>query len=88
MEMNWNTEIIGIIAGFLTTICYIPQVIKIVTTNQTKDISMPTYIVLTIGIIFWLIYGVFKNSISIILANVSALILVMLIIALKIKNER
>lgn len=86
--MNWNTEIIGIIAGFLTTICYIPQVIKIVTTNQTKDISMPTYIVLTIGIIFWLIYGVFKNSISIILANVSALILVMLIIALKIKNER
>ena len=78
-------EVIGLIAGTLTTASFLPQVIRIVKTKQTKDLSLPMYIAFVIGIAFWLIYGILLGSLSVILANSITLILAGLILSFKIK---
>jgi MtN3 and saliva related transmembrane protein len=62
-------EIIGLVAATLTTYAFFPQVYK---TWQSKDVSgfsLPTFSLFCLGIVFWLIYGLYKQSISMILAN-------------------
>ncbi len=81
-----NSEmIIGLTAATLTTVAYIPQAIKIIRTKHTKDLSLIMYIVLTVGIILWLVYGVMLSSLPIILANIVTVTLTAIILALKIK---
>jgi MtN3 and saliva related transmembrane protein len=82
--MNAET-IIGLIAATLTTIAYLPQAIKIIRTRHTKDLSLLMYIVLTIGIVLWLIYGLMLSILPIILANIVTLTLTSIILALKMK---
>ena len=52
-----DIEIIGLIAAAFTTSSFLPQVIKIWKTKQTKDISTTMYIAMLIGTGFWLYYG-------------------------------
>ena len=61
--------ILGIIAGFLTTLSYLPQVIKIWSTKSTKDISLGMFFILSLGIFLWLIYGILIKDLPLILAN-------------------
>lgn len=63
------TEIIGLLAATLTTTAFFPQVIKTVKSKSTKDISLPMYSLMFAGTVSWLIYGLFKNDLPIILAN-------------------
>ncbi len=78
-------EIIGIIAGVLTTASFIPQVIKIIKTNDTKSISFWMYAMFASGVLMWLIYGFLINSFSIILANSITLPLALIILYKKVK---
>jgi MtN3 and saliva related transmembrane protein len=50
-------EIIGYTAGFLTTVCLVPQLWKILITKSVKDVSVWTYFVLLSGQILWIVYG-------------------------------
>ena len=61
--------ILGIVAGFITTLSYLPQVIKIWSTKSTKDISLGMFSILSLGIFFWLIYGLLIRDLPLILAN-------------------
>ncbi len=63
------TTILGIVAGFLTTLSYLPQVIKIWSTKSTKDISLGMFFILSLGIFLWLIYGILIKDLPLILAN-------------------
>lgn len=63
-------DIIGSIAATLTTICFIPQVLTVVKTRQTKDISLAMYVTFTIGVAFWFTYGVLLMRWPVIIANV------------------
>ena len=76
--------ILGIMAGTLTTISFIPQVIKIYRTKDAKDLSIVTFCIFSCGVFFWLIYGIVTKEWPIILANGVTLILILLIIAMKI----
>ncbi len=76
---------IGLIAGILTTIAFLHQVIKAFKTKHTKDLSLATFVIFSIGIVLWLIYGILIKQIPIILANVAALVLALLILVMKIK---
>jgi len=80
-----NTDILGIIAGICTTGSFIPQMIKILKTKHTKDISLIMYVVFTVGIVLWLVYGVLIMEIPVIVANVTALIFCSVILAAKIR---
>lgn len=64
-----DSEIIGFIAGTLTTIAFLPQVVKTWRTKSAKDLSLPMFLTFTIGVACWLIYGIILNEIPMILAN-------------------
>ena len=86
--MNFNIEIIGLIAAFLTTSAFVPQAIKIWKTKEVKDVSLTMYFVMLAGIILWFYYGYQLNSISIIAANAVTGVIVISIIYLKIKYSK
>ncbi|MAZ80709.1 MAG: hypothetical protein CMP18_02870 [Rickettsiales bacterium] len=79
-------EMIGYIAGILTTISFIPQAILTIKTQNTKSISLMMYIIFSTGILLWLIYGIVINSMPIIAANIITLPLTLIILFIKIKN--
>jgi len=79
--------IIGLTAAFLTTVSSLPQVIKTIRLKETRDISFWMWTFLAVGIFFWLIYGIFKNDLPIILANGISLFLVLIVLGLKIRYK-
>ena len=77
---------IGFVAGALNTFCYLPQVVQIWRTRQTKDLSLIMYIALTTGTTLWFIYGLALHQPAIYVANGISLFLTVSILALKVKN--
>lgn len=60
---------IGLIAACLTTISFLPQVIQVLKTRNTKSISLNMYIIFVVGVLMWLTYGILIKDLPIILAN-------------------
>ncbi len=87
MEIKYDilVTIIGLIGAILTTIGFLPQMIKVIQTKQTRDISLGMYIIMIIGAVFWLTYGIILSSIPIIFANSISLVFVSIILIMKIK---
>lgn len=86
MRANWIT-IIGMAAACLTTFSYIPQMIKVIKTKRTKDISVIMYFAIMAGISLWLIYGICLKDLPMILANGISLIFTGTIFILKLKYK-
>ena len=84
--MNYVT-IIGLAAAACTTIAFLPQTIKVIKTKETKDLSLGMYILFTIGIAFWLTYGLLIKDIAIIAANSITILLSSIILFLKLKYK-
>lgn len=80
-------EIIGFLAAILTTVAFFPQVVKVYKTKETKSISLSMYIVFTLGILLWLIYGVYLYSLPMIFANAITLFSSIYILFMKIKHK-
>jgi len=76
----------GYVAATLTTISFIPQVVKVVQTKETQNISLWMYIIFTTGVFCWLIYGLIQSIFPVIFANVVTLILSSIILVYKIKS--
>jgi len=85
--MTFNIEVVGLVAGVLTTIAYLPQVRKTWKTKSVKELSLSMYIVMFIGVMLWLSYGILIHSISIILANIVTGILTSMLIYFKLKYK-
>ena len=79
--------ILGLIAGALTTVAFLPQVIKTWKSKSAKDFSFGMLITFSMGLLLWLIYGICKQELPIILANLVTLCLNVTIIILKMKFE-
>lgn len=62
-------DVIGLFAGGCITISTIPQIIKVWKTKKVKDISLKTFSILTFGILVWIIYGILKEDLPIIITN-------------------
>ncbi|MDD5593335.1 MAG: SemiSWEET transporter [Candidatus Margulisbacteria bacterium] len=77
--------IIGSLAATLTTVAFLPQVIKAHETKHTKDLSLIMYVLLAIGLVLWTVYGLFLASLPIILANTVTLVLCFYLLYLKAK---
>lgn len=80
-----TTELFGYLAAALTTISFVPQVIQVWRSKQTKDISLGMYSVFTLGIVVWLIYGILLGSWPIIIANSITVLLAGSVLAMKLK---
>ncbi|WP_227421884.1 SemiSWEET transporter [Pacificispira spongiicola] len=78
-------ELIGMLAGILTTAAFIPQVLKCWRSRSTADISLIMFSTMTTGVFLWLVYGLFLNSPSLIVANSVTLILSGAILFMKVR---
>ena len=81
-----SVNFFGLLGGFLTTIAFVPQVIKSWRAKSVKDLSFLWLIIFNSGVTFWLIYGFLKSDIAIILANSMTLILASSLLFMKIKE--
>ena len=84
MELD---TLLGYAAGFLTTIAFIPQVVKIWKSRSAHDVSLPTFIAFTVGVALWLTYGFVKKEPPMILWNSVTLVLAGAILAMKLKFD-
>ncbi len=83
-----TTELVGYIAGALTTIAFVPQVVRLYRLKHSRDISLPTFSIFCCGVACWLVYGVLSGSTPIILWNVITLALALTVVALTIRYRR
>ena len=83
-----NAELIGFTAAALTTIAFVPQAVKTFRTRDTRSISLGMYVVFTIGVAFWLGYGVLLGSWPMILSNIVTMGLAGAILAMKLRYDR
>ena len=79
-------ESIGILAAILTTSAFIPQVYKIYKEKKAQGVSLTMYLIMFVGVLLWLVYGVLIGSIAIIIANSVTAILQLFVIIFKLKN--
>ena len=80
-------EIIGLTAGAMGGVSLFPQVLKVIKTKSTKDISRAMFLLLTGSIFLWLVYGILMNILPIIIANFFGLIQALIILYYKIENQ-
>jgi MtN3 and saliva related transmembrane protein len=83
--LNFIIKYIGFFAAFCTTVAFLPQAIKVYKSKSTKDISLSMFLIFTIGVLSWLIYGLIINDLPVILANAITLILSSIILFYKIR---
>lgn len=79
-------ENIGYIAAVLTTVSFLPQAVLTLRTRDTAGISFFMYLLFTLGVGCWLIYGLVITDLAIILANGVTLLLAANILAVKVRN--
>lgn len=84
--MDFHT-IIGLTAGFCTTVAFLPQAIKTWKTKSAKDLSLGMYSIFCTGIILWLIYGILINDLPVILTNLASMILATSILYFKLSYK-
>ncbi|HOA06713.1 MAG TPA: SemiSWEET transporter [Spirochaetota bacterium] len=82
-----TSAIIGYAAAVLSTVSFVPQVIKTLKTKDTSGISLLMYSVFTAGVALWLIFGIMTANKPVTIANVIVLILASMVLAMKIRYK-
>ena len=77
--------LIGYLAGALTTIAFVPQVVKAWKLGETRDLSLAMLVLFGAGILLWTVYGFWVASMPIISANLITFVLVIVLLGLKIR---
>lgn len=80
--------VLGLVAGTLTTLAFVPQVIKTWQTKSGEDLSLGTFGTLAAGVALWLAYGLILGDVPIIAANGVTLVLVLAVVALIVHYRR
>ncbi len=83
-----SPDTFGFIAAALTTIAFLPQVIKTWKTKKAEDVSSVMLLMFITGLIFWIIYAIQTNALPVLIANIVTFILNMIILALKLLYSR
>ena len=79
------TPYIGLLAGLLTSGAAIPQVLQTYRTKHARDLSMWQLILLDVGMLLWLCYGIFLHDLPLILANVFSIVCYTGLIVMKLR---
>ena len=80
-------DFVGFLAALLTTIAFLPQVLKTWRSKSAKDVSLEMLILFCTGVFLWIVYGLYIQAIPIVLANVVVLMLNLTILFLKLKYK-
>lgn len=79
---------LAFIAGALTSTGYLPQIVKGLKTRKLDDVSLLMPAVLGIGMLIWLIYGLAREDMAIVVANVVGASLTAILVGMKLRYER
>jgi MtN3 and saliva related transmembrane protein len=80
-------DALGLTAGALTTVAFLPQLIKTWRSKSARDISLGMFVLFTVGVALWLVYGLFTGAVPVIAANTVTLILALTILTLKLRYD-
>jgi MtN3 and saliva related transmembrane protein len=80
--------VIGILAGILILSGWVPQIVKGYQTKKLTDVSSYLMILIFVGAVLWLIYGMALDDVYIMGVNLAAMFLTMTVLAMKLKYER
>jgi MtN3 and saliva related transmembrane protein len=82
MDMD-TTNFLGMTAGTLTTVAFVPQVLKTWRTRSARDVSLAMFLIFSLGVVLWILYGVIIGAMPVIIANSITLALALLILFMK-----
>lgn len=83
--MDLLCQAVGSTAAILTMFGFLPQVLKMFKTRSVKDVSFLTILQTDIGVLFWIIYGIYRRDAILIIANVVSFMIVSTALGLYIK---
>jgi MtN3 and saliva related transmembrane protein len=86
--MEAVTVVIGLVAGALTTLSFLPQVIKTWRTRSARDISLGMFAAFCVGVLLWICYGIRLRAAPIVIANALTLALAGAILVMKLRFDR
>lgn len=76
-------KLLGLAAGTITSITFLPQVIQIYKTKSARDISINMLALLILGVSMWLVYGIFVKDVAIIYTNLMVLTMSLIMLYFK-----
>jgi MtN3 and saliva related transmembrane protein len=79
------TSILGFVAGTLTTLSFLPQVLKVWRTKRCDDLSFMMLLAFAAGVSLWLVYGLFLRAAPIVAANLVTLAFLLTLISFKVR---
>jgi MtN3 and saliva related transmembrane protein len=89
--VNFNSpqiQDIGFAAAFCTTAAFIPQLLRVLRLRSAREISLPTFLLFSVGVFLWLLYGIYTGSKPVIASNAVTLLLSVSILVLKVRYDR
>jgi MtN3 and saliva related transmembrane protein len=81
-------ESLGFVAAFCTTAAFVPQLVRVLRLRSAHDISLPTFLLFSVGVFLWLLYGLYTGSRPVIASNAATLVLSVSILVLKLRYDR
>ena len=81
-------EDVGFAAAFCTTTAFVPQLVRVLRLRSARDISLPTFLLFSVGVFLWLLYGIYTGSMPVIASNAVTLVLSVSILILKLRYDR
>ncbi len=82
-----KTQLIGIVAGILTAISMLPQLIKIIKEKKAENVSLWMLVILMLGLGMWTIYGLLKKDWPIVVTNAFSLLLNFVLVSFRNKYK-
>jgi MtN3 and saliva related transmembrane protein len=89
--MAWSAQMvdnIGFAAAFCTTVAFVPQLVRVLKLRSAREISLGTFLLFSVGVFLWLLYGIYSGSKPVIASNAATLGLSLSILYLKMRYGR
>jgi MtN3 and saliva related transmembrane protein len=83
-----HVELIGFVAAFCTTTAFVPQLLRVVKLRSARDISLGTFLLFSVGVGMWQLYGIYTGSKPVIASNLVTLVLSLSILVSKLRYDR
>ena len=83
-----SLDLLGLVATCFTTSSFVPQVWRTWKTRDVSGISLPTYLIITVGLTLWLLYGWLRGDLPLMVANAVMVVLTGAITMMKIRFSR
>ena len=85
MPLTWLIDFVGATGAVLTTLCWLPQVLKVIREKETRALSLPATVAFSLGVVLWLVYGLAIGDWPLIGSNAVTLALMVPILAMKLR---